>query len=117
MENAARISTCGRRAADAHAERRSSRRTTSKPIVRFLDEPGILQAGKESPGTRKRRPSKLRKLCGSVDPSTLNVQKVLWEVSTKKNLQHELIEVGEEVADVRPGSSGLPWPAHWSGRQ
>lgn len=68
--------------------------------ARFLDEPGIFQAGKKSPRTGKRRPSKLRELRRSVDASTLNVQKLPGQVSTKENLQHELTELGEEVADM-----------------
>jgi hypothetical protein len=52
-----------------------------------------------------------------VDPSTLDVQNLLRQVSTKENFQHELIEIGKEVADVSPRSSRLPWAARWTARQ
>jgi hypothetical protein len=76
--------------------------------VGFLDEPCIFQTGEKSPRTWKRRPSKLRKLRSSIEVSTLDVQKVPGQVSTKENLQHELIEIGEEVADMGRRSSRSP---------
>jgi len=45
------------------------------------------------------------------------VQKFLGQVSTKENLEHELIEIGEEVGYVRPRRSGLPLAAGRNARQ